>query len=68
MYRSMEMLNLDTRLLRPGHTARTLLERFLSDGEKGQNFGNAHHRAQNGKQNRKHGRCLSSALLRPALI
>ena len=36
--------------LRPGHTARTLLERSLSGGEKGQNFGNAHHCAQNGKQ------------------
>ena len=52
----------------PGHTARTLLERSLSGGEKGQNFGNAHHRAQNGKQNRKHGRCLSGAPLRPALL
>ena len=55
-------------VLRPGHTARTLLERSLSGGEKGQNFGNAHHRAQNGKQNRKHGRCLSGAPLRPALL
>ena len=62
--------------LKPGHTARTLLERSLSGAEKGQNFGNAHHRAQNGKQwqtmakwqNRKHGRCLSGAPLRPALL
>ena len=54
--------------LRPGHTARTLLERSLSGGEKGQNFRNAHHRAQNGNQNRKHRRCLSGVPLRPALL
>ena len=55
--------------LRPGHTARTLLERSLNGRERGPNFDNARHRAQNGeKKNRKHGRCLSGAPLKPALL
>ena len=35
-------------LLRPGLTARTLLERSLNGRERGPNFDNARHRAQNG--------------------
>jgi hypothetical protein len=31
--------------LKPGHTTRTLLERFFNGRERGQNFVNAHYRA-----------------------
>ena len=37
-------------ILRPSPTARTLLERSLNGRERGPNFDNARHRAQNGKK------------------
>ena len=52
-------------LLRPGHTARTLLERSLNGREGELNFNNARRRAQNEKKNWG---WLSCAPLKPALL
>ena len=51
-------------ILRPGHTARTLLERSLNGRERGQRSSPR----TKWEQNRKLGRCLSGAPLKPALL